>query len=261
MDLLPAYAVIGSLDLCTLPPVMLTDRSHVHQLQLEDPVTGEFLRKMEDSSQSANSHDLCQYTALDGLLYFHDPKTKCGLHPLKQMKLYAPATMRGCLLKYYHDHPTAGHLGTSKTLAHLRFFWPSMASDVKRYVVSCSVCQIIKPSQSKPAGLMVPFQLQRPWEYTGVDYVGPLPRTVSGNAYIIVFVDYFSKWIEVSAWREAAAQVATNKFINDVFARQSAPSYVISDRGTPFVSELLNMLSRHLELNTDSQQHITHKLM
>lgn len=240
MDLLPAYAVIGSLDLRTLPPVMLTDHSHVRQLQLEDPVTGELLHRLEDNSQSGTSHDLSQYTALDGLLYFYDPKTKCGLHPLKQMKLYAPTAMRGCLLKYYHDHPTAGHLGTTKTLARLRlrFSWPSMASDVNKYVVSCSVCQITKPSQNKPAGLMVPIQPQRPWEYNGVDYVGPLPRTASGNAYVIVFVDYFSKWIEVSAVREATAQVAANKFISDIFARHGAPSYLITDRGTPFVSEL-----------------------
>uniref|UniRef100_A0A672IQD5 Gypsy retrotransposon integrase-like protein 1 n=1 Tax=Salarias fasciatus TaxID=181472 RepID=A0A672IQD5_SALFA len=191
---------------------------------------------------SSRRTTLCPHKkrSLDGLLYFHDPKSKCGLHPLKQMKLYAPTAMRGSLLKYYHDHPTAGHLGFTKTLARLRlrFFWPSMASDVKKYVVSCPVCQLTKPSQRKPAGLMVPIQPQRPWEYTGVDYVGPLPRTANGNAYIIVFVDYFSKWIEVSAVREATAQVAANKFITDIFARHGAPSYLISDRGTPFVSEL-----------------------
>uniref|UniRef100_A0A8C5GZ94 Integrase catalytic domain-containing protein n=1 Tax=Gouania willdenowi TaxID=441366 RepID=A0A8C5GZ94_GOUWI len=113
-----------------------------------------------------------------------------------------------------------------------------MSSDVKQYVVSCVICQTTKPSQRKTAGLMVPIQPQRPWEYTGVDYVGPLPRSSSGNAYILVFVDYFSKWIEVSAVREATAQVAAKKFISDIFARHGSPSYLISDRGTPFVSEL-----------------------
>uniref|UniRef100_A0A668SGY8 Integrase catalytic domain-containing protein n=1 Tax=Oreochromis aureus TaxID=47969 RepID=A0A668SGY8_OREAU len=113
-----------------------------------------------------------------------------------------------------------------------------MNSDVKKYVVSCCSCQATKPSQRKTAGLMVPIQPQRPWEYAGVDYVGPLPRTQRGNAYILVFVDYFSKWIEVSAVREATAQVAANKFITDIFARHGSPSYLISDRGTPFVSKL-----------------------
>uniref|UniRef100_A0A3Q3WX81 Integrase catalytic domain-containing protein n=1 Tax=Mola mola TaxID=94237 RepID=A0A3Q3WX81_MOLML len=113
-----------------------------------------------------------------------------------------------------------------------------MASDVRNYVISCAVCQVTKPSQRKPAGLMVPICPQRPWEYAGVGYVGPLPRTPNGNAYILVFVDYFSKWIEVSAVREATAQVAANNFISDVFARHGAPSYLISDRGTPFVGDL-----------------------
>lgn len=160
-----------------------------------------------------------QYAVQDGLLYLHDSKAKCGLHPLKQLKLYARTAICGCLLKYYHDHPTAGHLAIAKTLAHLwlRFFWPNIASDVKKYVFSCPVCQVTKPSQKKPVGLMVPIQPQRPWEYTDIDYIGPLPHTSIGNAYILVFVDYFSKWLEVSAVREATAPIAANQFISDVF--------------------------------------------
>uniref|UniRef100_A0A3Q3GMM8 Integrase catalytic domain-containing protein n=1 Tax=Labrus bergylta TaxID=56723 RepID=A0A3Q3GMM8_9LABR len=92
-----------------------------------------------------------------------------------------------------------------------------MAADVKRYVTSCSVCQLTKPCQRKPAGLMVPILPQKPWEYTGVDFVGPLP---------------------VCAVREATAQVAASKFVSEVFSRHGAPTYLISDRGTPFVSRL-----------------------
>uniref|UniRef100_A0A3Q3EDN3 Integrase catalytic domain-containing protein n=1 Tax=Labrus bergylta TaxID=56723 RepID=A0A3Q3EDN3_9LABR len=113
-----------------------------------------------------------------------------------------------------------------------------MAADVKRYVTSCSVCQLTKPCQRKPACLMVPILPQKPWEYTGVDFVGPLPCTASGNAYLLVFIDYFSKWIEVCAVREATAQVTASKFVSEVFSRHGAPTYLISDRGMPFVSRL-----------------------
>uniref|UniRef100_A0A3B3R7J6 Integrase p58-like C-terminal domain-containing protein n=1 Tax=Paramormyrops kingsleyae TaxID=1676925 RepID=A0A3B3R7J6_9TELE len=82
-----------------------------------------------------------------------------------------------------------------------------MVSEVKKYVTSCTVCQLTKPSQSRPAGLMVPIRPQKHWEYVGVDFVGPLPRTSCGNAYILVFVDYLSRWVEVVAVREATAQV------------------------------------------------------
>ncbi len=113
-----------------------------------------------------------------------------------------------------------------------------MAADIKRYVISCPVCQLTKPSQRKPAGLMVPIKPLNPWEYTGVDFVGPLPHTQNGNEYLIVFVDYFSKWVEVSAVRSATAQVAASKFFAEIFACHGTPTYLISDRGTPFVSKL-----------------------
>uniref|UniRef100_A0A8C5G895 Integrase catalytic domain-containing protein n=1 Tax=Gouania willdenowi TaxID=441366 RepID=A0A8C5G895_GOUWI len=113
-----------------------------------------------------------------------------------------------------------------------------MAADVKCYVISCTVCQFTKPCQKKSAGFMVLIVPQKPWEYVGVDFVGPLPCSPAGNAYLIVFVDYLTKWVEASAVREATSQVAAGKFVTDIFARHGAPTYLISDRGSPFVSEL-----------------------
>ncbi len=55
---------------------------------------------------------------------------------------------------------------------------------------------------------------------------------------MIVFVDYFSKCVEVSAVWSATAQVAASKFLAEIFARHGTPTYLISDRGTPFVSKL-----------------------
>uniref|UniRef100_A0A3B1JE64 Gypsy retrotransposon integrase-like protein 1 n=1 Tax=Astyanax mexicanus TaxID=7994 RepID=A0A3B1JE64_ASTMX len=150
----------------------------------------------------------------------------CSLHPLKELKLYAPESLRESLLIYYHNHPTAGHLGFAKTLARMkcRFFWPKMRKDIKSYVLSCPVCQLTKPSQQKPAGMLVPVHANEPWEVARVDFVGQLPRTQAGNAYLLVFVDYFSKWVEVSAVKEATAQVAASKFQSDIFARHGAPN-------------------------------------
>uniref|UniRef100_A0A672LUK9 Integrase catalytic domain-containing protein n=1 Tax=Sinocyclocheilus grahami TaxID=75366 RepID=A0A672LUK9_SINGR len=114
-----------------------------------------------------------------------------------------------------------------------------MRGDVRTYLSSCTVCQLTKPSQLKPAGLLVPVHATEPWEYVGVDFVGPLPWTASGNQYILVFVDYFSKWVEASDVREASAQGTASKFVGDIFARHGAARHLISDRGAPFLSVLL----------------------
>lgn len=238
-DILPDRAVLGSLDLRSLLSVLFTDSDQLRSLQLNDPDIGKLFSALEDGESVSSEEDL-RYAVLDGLLYHKDPKSSCTLHPMKQFKIYAPQTVRRSLLEYYHDHPTAGHLGVTKTVTRLkqRFFWPNMLSNVKKYVGSCAICQFTKPSQRKPGGFMVPICPQYPWEYAGVDFVGPLPRTPSGNACILVFVDYFSKWIEVCVTREATALVAASKLLSEVFARHGAPKYLISDRGSVFMSDL-----------------------
>ncbi|CAG5927211.1 unnamed protein product [Menidia menidia] len=94
IDHLPEYAVICSLDLRALPPVLLEDCTHVKQLQLDDPVTGQLFRDLETNPHvNADESNPQQYVVHDSLLYYKDPKIRCGLHPLKELKLYAPTSI------------------------------------------------------------------------------------------------------------------------------------------------------------------------
>uniref|UniRef100_A0A3Q1EX79 Integrase catalytic domain-containing protein n=1 Tax=Acanthochromis polyacanthus TaxID=80966 RepID=A0A3Q1EX79_9TELE len=106
----------------------------------------------------------------------------------------------------------------------------------KKYVLSCVACQLTKPTNRKPASYMQPVVASYPWEFVGVDFVGPLPRSTHGNEYILVFIDYFTRWVEICPVREATAGVAAHKFISEVFARHGAPKYLVSDRGVQFAS-------------------------
>lgn len=81
MEVLPDYAIVGGLDLRTLPPVFFfLDREHLRQMQLNDPVTGRLLRMLEGQDDS-NGEELSQYMFQDGLLYFVDEKVPYSLHP------------------------------------------------------------------------------------------------------------------------------------------------------------------------------------
>ncbi|KAI4881115.1 hypothetical protein NFI96_026358, partial [Prochilodus magdalenae] len=234
-DVLPRYAIIASLGLASQSLAELVDKEQLRGLQREDPVVAEILKKLEDPQDTHSVEEWeDKFVTCDGLVYYRDTERSCSLHPLSDSKLFVPESLRGLLLKYYHDHPTAGHLG------FMHFFWPKMRKDVKSYVLSCPVCQLTKPSQLKPAGMLVPVHATEPWEIVGVDFVGPLPRTQAGNAYLLVFVDYFSKWVEVSAVREATAQIAASRFQSDIFARHGAPRFLISDRGQQFMSAFFN---------------------
>ncbi|GKA27254.1 reverse transcriptase domain-containing protein [Tanacetum coccineum] len=70
---------------------------------------------------------------------------------------------------------------------------------------------------------------------SGIDFMGPFPSS-RGNKYILVVVDYLSKWVEVKALPTNDARVVC-KFLKSLFARFGTPRAIISDRGTHFCND------------------------
>ncbi|GJX53724.1 reverse transcriptase domain-containing protein [Tanacetum coccineum] len=71
----------------------------------------------------------------------------------------------------------------------------------------------------------------------GLDFMGPFPDS-RGNKYILVAVDYVSKWVEAQALPTNDARVVV-KFLKGLFARFGVPKALISDRGTHFCNSHL----------------------
>ncbi|GJU95189.1 reverse transcriptase domain-containing protein [Tanacetum coccineum] len=69
----------------------------------------------------------------------------------------------------------------------------------------------------------------------GIDFMGPFPLS-RGNKYILVAVDYFSKWVEAKVLPTNDARVVV-KFLKSIFSRFGAPRAIISDRGTYFCND------------------------
>nr|GEX66737.1 DNA-directed DNA polymerase [Tanacetum cinerariifolium] len=69
----------------------------------------------------------------------------------------------------------------------------------------------------------------------GIDFMGPFPSSKE-NKYILVAVDYLSKWVEVKALPSNDARVVV-KFLKSLFSRFGIPREIISDRGTHFCND------------------------
>nr|GEZ01378.1 reverse transcriptase domain-containing protein [Tanacetum cinerariifolium] len=69
----------------------------------------------------------------------------------------------------------------------------------------------------------------------GIDFMGPFPSS-KGNKYILVAVDYVSKWVEAKALPTNDARVVV-KFLKSLFSRFGTPKAIISDRGTHFCND------------------------
>lgn len=88
------------------------------------------------------------------------------------------------------------------------------------------------------AGKLQQTDVHRPWEMLGVDIMGPFPRSPNRNVYLLVFVDYYTHWVELFPLRQATAESFVRIMTKDIFTRWGLPDFILSDQGSQFVSTL-----------------------
>ena len=96
----------------------------------------------------------------------------------------------------YHDDPTGAHFVFQTIYEKIkeRYFWNTLLKDVKEYCQICNSCQRRGgPQCNNNLNPIQPSDFFAKWR---IDIVGPLPVTERGNRYIVVAMDYFSRWLE-----------------------------------------------------------------
>lgn len=81
-----------------------------------------------------------------------------------------------------------------------------------------------------------------------IDLMGPFPRSSKRNMYLLVFVDYFSRWVELFPLRKAMAESVTKILIQDVLTHWGVPDYLLSDQGPQFVANIFEQTCKELNL-------------
>ncbi|GER45670.1 pol polyprotein [Striga asiatica] len=76
------------------------------------------------------------------------------------------------------------------------YFWPTMKTMAQDLVRKSKKCQQHGPLIHRSADSMVPISSALPFTQWGIDIVGPLPQATGQRKFLIMAVDYFSKWIE-----------------------------------------------------------------
>nr|GFB09332.1 reverse transcriptase domain-containing protein [Tanacetum cinerariifolium] len=134
--------------------------------------------------------------------------------------------------------PTGVHHGANfiaKKVFDAGFFWPTIYKDAHDSVKSCDSCQRqgkISQRDEMPQNVIQDYEIFDVW---GIDFMGPFPSS-QGNRYILVAVDYLSKWEEAKALPTNDARVVV-KFLKSLFARFETPRAIISDCGTHFCND------------------------
>ena len=87
-----------------------------------------------------------------------------------------------------------------------------------------------------------------PFEKWGIDAIGPLPRTARGKEYIIMGVDYMTRWVEAAPITRITAQDVGKFIFDNICCRFGTPLEIISDRGPGFRGELVGELMKRLKI-------------
>ncbi|XP_073016723.1 uncharacterized protein [Primulina eburnea] len=148
------------------------------------------------------------------------------------------------ILFHCHAGPAGGHFGATRTASKVLqscFYWPTLFKDAHEYVTKCSNCQRtgnISRRHEMPLNNILVCEIFDVW---GIDFMGPFPVSF-GNKYILVAVDYVSKWVEAAACKTNDSKVVVQFLMKNIFSRFGTPRAIISDGGTHFCNRQFDSL-------------------
>ncbi|KAI3765529.1 hypothetical protein L2E82_15565 [Cichorium intybus] len=148
------------------------------------------------------------------------------------------------ILNFCHAEACGGHFGPKRTahkVLESGFYWPTIFADAYKFCKSCEQCKKVgnlRPKDQMPLTSILFCEIFDVW---GIDFMGPFPSSF-GNMYIILVVDYVSKWVEAKATRTNDSKVVADFIKANIFSRFGMPRAFISDRGSHFCNRTIEAL-------------------
>ena len=146
------------------------------------------------------------------------------------------------ILNHCHTLSCGGHFGGQRTAAKVLqsgFYWPSLFKDAHRFVSTCDKCQRMGNISRKDEPPMHPILEVELFDLWGIDFMGPFPASYN-NLYILLAVDYVSKWVEAIPTRTNDAKVVAQFLRSNIFSRFGTPRALITDNGTHFCNKVID---------------------
>ncbi|RVW73692.1 Retrovirus-related Pol polyprotein from transposon 17.6 [Vitis vinifera] len=143
------------------------------------------------------------------------------------------------ILTHCHENACGGHFASQKTAMKVLqsgFTWPSLFKDAHIMCRSCDRCQRLGKLTKRNQMPMNPILIVELFDVWGIDFMGPFPMSF-GNSYILVGVDYVSKWVEAVPCKQNDHRVVLKFLKENIFARFGVPKAIISDGGSHFCNK------------------------
>ncbi|MCO5579063.1 hypothetical protein L7F22_032915 [Adiantum nelumboides] len=155
------------------------------------------------------------------------------------------------ILKGLHEEACGGHFSHELTLKKVLlagYVWPSTHTDVQHWCRSCHNCQV----NGNKKLLYGPRQADianGPFEKWRIDAMGPLPRIANGKLYILVAIDYMTRWVEAQSVARVNEKIVSKFVYTRICYRFGTPLEIVSDNGPGFRKGLLTEVCEELKIS------------
>ena len=136
--------------------------------------------------------------------------------------------------------PVAGHLGQSKTLELLAwyYYWPKMYKEVDQFVRNCHTCQRAWTSRHAPFNVLQPMPIpDGTWCHISIDFIVGLQWSNSYNTILVVVCQLTKIWHFIPYQDMCTAEQLADLYAWNIFRLYSLPKTVVSDRGMQFIAK------------------------
>ena len=201
--------------------------------QMKDPWIKDIKRRLAENKLSQHE----RYILINDILY-----RKCyDTHGIERTLLCVPNSLKQETFDSLHKSPMGGgHNGFIKTWYKFkeRFYFPNIEKWLRIKIQSCKECQERKKEPGLPKGDNQPIIADGPYQIIGMDIVdaGTTTRKTKYR-HILVFIDYFTKYLEAVPIKDMTSESVADAFINSILLRHGAVHKIITDRGQNFCSK------------------------
>ncbi|GKA80364.1 reverse transcriptase domain-containing protein [Tanacetum coccineum] len=170
-----------------------------------------------------------QYELMEGILYrrsFLKPWLRC-VGPLQA----------NYVIHEIHEGWCSMHAGPRSIVAkamRLGYYWPTMHRGARDMIRTYDNCQIHRPMPRNPQQPLTPIMALWPFYKWGIDIPGPFPEGPGKVKFLIVAMDYSTKWIEAKAVAKITENQVKKFTWDNIVCRFGLPGEIISDNGKQF---------------------------
>jgi len=141
------------------------------------------------------------------------------------------------VMREVHEGICRNHSG-ARSLVHklirAGYYWPTMLKDAQAYVKACDKCQRFSNFIRQPSEELTP--MTAPWPFTqwGLDIMGPFPMALRQLKFLVVSIDYFTKWVEVEPLATVTKKSIHTFVWRNIICRYGILRVLVSDNEKQF---------------------------